>query len=106
MNYFFEIHKDIPREGPGDNETTKQAFEVLKLDRKIKLLDIGCGPGMQSIQLAKVVNGKVLATDVHNPFLDKLRKKVIEQNLSHKIDIENMSMFDIKVEEESQEYLV
>jgi hypothetical protein len=30
MEIFFEIHKDIPREGPGDNKSTRKAFKMLK----------------------------------------------------------------------------
>ncbi len=29
MSFFFEIHKDIPREGPGDNESTRKALSLL-----------------------------------------------------------------------------
>lgn len=30
MNLFYELHKDIPREGPGNNESTKKAFEMIR----------------------------------------------------------------------------
>jgi ubiquinone/menaquinone biosynthesis C-methylase UbiE len=52
MNIFFEIHKDLPREGPGDNESTRKAFSMLvDLPAEPDILDIACGPGMQTIEL-------------------------------------------------------
>ena len=46
INMFFEIHKDIHREGLVDNNATKKAFLSLEnLPEKPIILDIGCGPG-------------------------------------------------------------
>ena len=64
LEIFFEIHKDLPREGPGDNESTQKAFSFLEdLPSNPYFLDIGCGPGMQTIQLAKLIDGKIIAID-------------------------------------------
>jgi len=53
LDIFFEIHKDLPREGPGGNEYTRKAFYMLgDLPPEPYILDIGCGPGMQTIELA------------------------------------------------------
>jgi cyclopropane fatty-acyl-phospholipid synthase-like methyltransferase len=41
-----------------------------------RLLDIGCGPGMQTIELAKISNAKITALDFYQPFLDELAKSV------------------------------
>ena len=42
---FFEIHQGLPREGPGRNEYTKKAFEMLPRLDNPRILDIGCGTG-------------------------------------------------------------
>jgi hypothetical protein len=40
VNAFFEVHKDLPREGPGDNESTKKAYLMLRnLPEKSRILD-------------------------------------------------------------------
>jgi len=102
MEFFFEIHSNLPREGPGDNESTKRAFYCLKsLPTSLSILDVGCGPGMQTIQLAKLINGKIIALDNHQPFLDELIKRAKREGLIDKIDTMNKSMFSLDFTEET-----
>ncbi len=97
MNIFFEIHKDIPREGPGDNASTKKAFQSLKgLPGQPAILDIGCGPGMQTLEFARNTNGKIVALDMHQPFLDRLQQSVDDEKLSHKVEVMKGSMFSLQ----------
>ncbi len=102
MDLFHEIHKDIPREGPGDNESTKQAINMLKdIPANCTALDIGCGPGLQTIELAKNIDGKIFAIDIHEPFLDKLLQTAFKENLSHRIEAKKMSMFSLEFKEDN-----
>jgi len=67
---FWEVHNGLPREGPGDIESMKKAYRMLKdLPEKPRILDIGCGPGMQTIERAKLSGGQIVAVDNHQPFL-------------------------------------
>jgi ubiquinone/menaquinone biosynthesis C-methylase UbiE len=96
MEIFFEIHKDIPREGPGDNKSTRKAFKMLKkLPKNSKILDVGCGPGMQTIELAKNTDGIIYALDNHDKFLDHLKNKAKKENLDNKIQMISGSMFTL-----------
>jgi len=38
---FFKIHQDFPREGPGRNEYTRKAFQMLPGLDKPHILDVG-----------------------------------------------------------------
>ena len=70
---FFELHRDMPREGPGDDASTLRALAMCaELPAQPKILDIGCGPGMQTVTLAQATDGPIVATDLHQPFLDQL----------------------------------
>lgn len=93
---FFEIHKDIPREGPGSFESTAKVFSLLsKLPESPIILDVGCGPGKQTFDLAKLTNGKIFALDNHKPYLDQIDKKVKEQNFSNRIITQLGDMNDL-----------
>ena len=102
MNWdiFFEIHKDLPREGSGRDEYTQKAFEMIPKIIQPNILDIGCGPGLQTIKLAKLSNGKITAIDIHQPYLDQLEKHTKEEKLSDRINILNKSMINMDFSEE------
>jgi len=95
---FFSIFERLPRIGPGDNDSTKKAFNILKdLPKKPKILDIGCGSGMQTLELAKISNGEVWATDIHQPFLEILKKNALKEGLDSNIKAINMDMTKLDV---------
>ena len=99
---FYEVHSNLPREGPGDNESTNRAFKLLKnLPAKPRILDIGCGPGMQTIELAKLSGGQIEALDNHQPFLDQLNLSAKKEGLSNRIKTVKGDMFNLKYEKES-----
>ena len=99
---FFEVHSNLPRAGPGSNESTDRAFKSLKnLPAKPRILDIGCGPGMQTIELAKLSGGQIEALDNHQPFLDQLNLNAKKEGLSDRIKTVNGDMFNLNYAKES-----
>jgi ubiquinone/menaquinone biosynthesis C-methylase UbiE len=92
MDMLFEIHSGNPREGPGSAASTRKAFEMLpKLD-KPSILDIGCGPGAQTLDLAALTNGHITAIDFNQPYLDVLQQRAKKAGMSNRITIHNMDM--------------
>lgn len=84
--FFYEIFDaSLPRLGPGDEVSTKRALDTLSsagllrekasIGAPWRILDIGCGNGAQTIELAKRAPGTILATDNHQPFLDELQRR-------------------------------
>ena len=64
IEYLYELCEALPRSGPGDNEYTKRAFNSIPQPHKHPfILDIGCGQGMQTIELAKISDGKIITLD-------------------------------------------
>lgn len=99
MRIFFEIHSGLPREGPGDRRSTLRALSLLPgLPPRPRVLDVGCGPGMQTLVLLEAVDGTVVAVDNHQPFLDQLAARVQEKGLAHRIEIINADMADLPFE--------
>ncbi|MFB3887897.1 MAG: class I SAM-dependent methyltransferase [Candidatus Bathyarchaeia archaeon] len=85
---FFEVHSGLPREGPGDNESTRKAYMMLSnLPQNPKILDIGCGPGMQTRWLAHLSNSSIAAVDNHQPFLDQLTEAAEAEGISDRIHV-------------------
>ena len=98
---FFEIHKDLPRESPGRDKYTKKAFKMIPPIKNPKILDIGCGPGVPTVLLAKLSYGEVIGLDTHQPYLDELESRAKEANLTNKIKTLNCSMMNMKFPPES-----
>lgn len=70
---FFLLHHDLPREGPGTDETTRAAIDRLPpLPESATVLDLGCGPGRQTIVLAKALRRPVTGVDLHRPYLERM----------------------------------
>jgi SAM-dependent methyltransferase len=100
MQYFYEVFEAMPRCGPGDNESTRRAFNaVTNVPQHPLILDIGCGPGVQTIELARLTSGRIIALDNHQPFLDKLMQNAKQKTLSAQIVPQNMSMLDMDFED-------
>ena len=100
MEYFYELFEALPRGGPGDNKSTRKAFNTIpKPPKQPLILDIGCGPGVQTIELAKLSKGRIIALDNHQPFLDKLIRNAKEEELLDHIVPTNISMLEMDFEE-------
>ncbi len=96
MEYFYELFESLPRCGPGDNESTRRAFSMIpKMSKQPLILDIGCGSGVQTIELAKISNGKIIALDNHQAFLDILMKTARDEDVEDNIVPQNISMLDM-----------
>ena len=96
IEYFYELFSGLPRGGPGDNKSTRKAFSYLKnLPSEPFILDIGCGPGIQTLELARISKGKIIALDNYQPFLDILTKNVKKEGFDNRIIPKNQSMLEM-----------
>ncbi|MBX7256300.1 MAG: class I SAM-dependent methyltransferase [Candidatus Hydrogenedentes bacterium] len=91
-----EIHSGLPREGPGSNKSTRAAYALMKeLPKDAAVLDIGCGPGMQTLELSALTEGPIIAVDTHAPYLDELNRRARAAGVAHRIETRNQSMFEL-----------
>lgn len=67
----------------------------------ITFLDIGCGPGLFSIAAAEIVGkkGKVIAADLQQGMLDRLKKKISNRAIKKTIKLVKSSEDSINVKE-------
>jgi SAM-dependent methyltransferase len=84
---FFALHSGLPREGPGDRASTERALSLLpRLPEAPDLLDVGCGPGGQTIALAELLpNARITALDNHAPFLRALERRARDRGVATRI---------------------
>ncbi len=66
-----DVYGGLPRQGPGDDASSQRALELCgDLPIAPDVLDVGCGPGMQTVLLAQATGGTVTAVDRHEQFLE------------------------------------
>jgi ubiquinone/menaquinone biosynthesis C-methylase UbiE len=93
---FWEIHSNLPREGPGDDESTRRAFRLMtELPSNLEILDVACGPGMQTMELARICKGRITAVDMHQPFLAELQRRAKTAGFDERVQAVNASMFSM-----------
>ncbi len=51
-----------------------------------RILDLGCGPGRQTLVLARAFDTVITAVDIHRPYLDQLAESAAAAGLSDRIE--------------------
>lgn len=84
---FFDIYESLPRVGPGNAESTLRALELVgQLPDEAVVLDLGCGPGKQTFDLAEAMpTSQIVAVDLHQPFLDRLEVEARRRGMNGRI---------------------
>ena len=95
----FQLEKDRIREGLG--KYTKKAFHMLpKLDNP-RILDVGCGSGVPTMELARLSKGQITGLDINQPLLDRLERKIKKAGLSDRVKTVKCSILDMDFPDES-----
>jgi SAM-dependent methyltransferase len=86
-NVFFDIHDGLPREGPGNQASTARALALAgPLPTPSRVLDIGCGPGMQTMDLAFLLpDAEIIAIDNHIPFVEATHRRAIAAGVDEQV---------------------
>ncbi len=84
---FFDVHSCLPRQGPGDADSTARALALAgPLPRRPWVLDIACGPGLQTMDLAALLpDAEIFGIDCHLPFLTELNRRASEHAVDERV---------------------
>ena len=87
MDYFLEIYGSLPRAGPGSDELTRRAFKMLpQLPKSPRILDVGCGPGRQTVELLRNTSGTVVALDFLPEMIERVNTEADKAGISDRLE--------------------
>jgi len=85
MEVFFEAFDGMRRLGPGQKAATHRAYRSLRLPAEPRILDVGCGNGRQTLDLAEVSSGRITAVDNHAPYLERLQQEANARGVGERV---------------------
>jgi SAM-dependent methyltransferase len=87
MDLLIDLHFSGDRQGPGSAAMTRQALALAGFGPgdAPAILDIGCGSGAQTLDLAEATSGSITAVDLFPQFLEKLQKDAAARGCAGRI---------------------
>ncbi len=80
---------------------TRKAYALLgELDRP-RILDVGCGTGLPTIEIARLSHGEIIAIDTDEQALGELRRRVEREGLARRVVAVKASLYDTCFPDES-----
>lgn len=95
----FQVRKDKIRKR--FLKYTRKAFRMLPQMDKPRILDVGCGSGIPTLELARLSQGEVIGIDIDQPALDKFARQINEAGLANRVQAVYSSMFEMNFQDES-----
>jgi SAM-dependent methyltransferase len=96
MEILLDVHSGLPRQGPGDEASTLRALSLCaELPMRPAILDVGCGPGMQTVTLARATDGTITAVDLFEQLLNELRARATSEGVRDRLQIMAADMSDL-----------
>ena len=88
-----QAYRDYP--GKGLVKYTRKAFRTLPKMTNPCILDIGCGSGVPTMELAKLSDGEIMAIDTSQTALDRLASKIKKAGLAARVKAVKCSMLNM-----------
>jgi len=77
---------------------TRTAYEMIPSIKRALILDIGCGSGVPTIELAKLSGGQITAIDINQTLLETLQRESKQSGFDDNILTLKMSIHSINFE--------
>jgi SAM-dependent methyltransferase len=95
-----ELHRELGRGSPARLSFTRKAYQMLPDLDSPRILDVGCGQGGPTLELARLSGGHVTGLDIDQTALDELARRADEEGLSDRVRVIHGSMVDMDFAEE------
>jgi SAM-dependent methyltransferase len=83
---FEALHAGLPQQGPGSDASTLRALGLVPgLPAAPDVLDVGCGPGRQTLALARATRGRVTAVDLAPAVVAEVERRARAAGLADRI---------------------
>lgn len=103
LSLLIDLHGEGARQGPGGDAETRLAVALAGLGdgRPLRIADLGCGTGAQTLVLAQALDATITAVDLVPEFLDRLRGRAERAGVAGRIETLAASMDDLPFEDGS-----
>jgi ubiquinone/menaquinone biosynthesis C-methylase UbiE len=102
LEILFEIFGSPPRQGPGNLASARKALRHYEnLPDAPEILDLCCGTEGQTLQLAELTQGSVIAVDQHSVSIEKLSQKLVQLGLTNRIQAQVGDMAELNMAQSS-----
>lgn len=106
LELFLEVYGSLPRAGPGNDKQTLRALGLVPGPQPRRVLDLGCGPGAQTLTLARALpDAEIHAVDLLAPMVAEANQRFATAQLSDRLVAEVGDMMAPPVEAGSQDLI-
>ena len=96
-----ELYRTLGRGSPARLAFTREAFDMMPDLDNPRILDIGCGPGGPTLELARLSGGHVTGLDIDPWAIAELARRAEEAGLADRVQSVQGSMLDMEFPDES-----
>ena len=86
-------------------EHTRRFYRMLRLPDRPQVLDIGCGRGLPTVELARLSGGRIVGIDTDDEALSLLRRRVEKEGLTTQVTVLLRSLYETGLGNESFDLL-
>ncbi len=104
MSDFMKVFQTLERWGPGSEEDTAKALNLLPTTPR-NILEIGCGKGLATKVLAEQSNAVITAVDNESTALERLSERFAEQGWQDRLKTVTASMTELPFDKQSFELI-
>ena len=95
------VLEEVEQVRAGFLKYTREAFLKLPRLENPRILDVGCGSGVPTVELAKLSGGEVTGIDIDQSCIDDFNRKIREEHLSDRVEAFNISLAAMKFPDET-----